>query len=176
MTAATCQTQIATGASPSYANAETGGVFDKADSLTATTPVTVSSSLSPGTHYSWIKNFVLDVTVAGTTTITNRKVYLSGNPAQGLYVFWKAVAIANYAQAASGTSPTDSTSNGAVPAGYTLMTTTKMQYDGSSFPSTATGPNGNNMIVCVLGVDNTYADVSGNGVSLPSIEIDYDEF
>jgi hypothetical protein len=172
MSAATVQAQIATGASPSWANAEGGIKFNLADSATSTTPVAIPTTT--GTNFSWIKNLALSVTVAGTTAITNRTVKLSGSPSTGLALFFKDVAVASYAQAASGNRPTSSGSNGATPSGYTAMTTTAQQYDNTSHATSATGPNGD-MCVVVMGVDNLYTAGAGNAVSLPDITLSYDE-
>lgn len=172
MGAATCQAQLATGASPSYANVETGCTFNLADSATSTTPIAIPTTT--GTNFSWIKNFVIAVTVAGTTTLSNRTVKMSGSLTTGLGLFWKAVAVASYAQAASGNRPASSGSNGATPAGYTAMTTTATQYDGSSVSSGSTGPNGG-LCVCVMSVDNTYVGGAGSAISLGNIVLSYDE-
>lgn len=173
MGAATCQAQIGTGSSVSWANAEGGASFNLADSLTdTTTPVAIPSS--PGTNFSWIKNFSLAVTGTGTTHITNRRISLSGSTASGIQLFWKDVAVASYAQAASGNKPSNSGSNGATPAGYTLMTTSPAQWDNTSVATSGSGPNGD-MVVVVAGVDNTYAGGAGASTSLPSLTINYDE-
>lgn len=172
MGACTAQAQIATGASPSYANAETGIVFNLADSQTSTTPIAIPTTT--GTNFSWIKNLVIAVTVAGTTTLSNRTVKMGSSPTTGLGLFWKAVAVASYAQASSSNRPSSSGSNGATPSGYTAMTTTATQYDGSSVSSGSTGPNGS-LCVCVMSVDNTYSSGAGSAISLPSIILQYDE-
>lgn len=172
MAAATCQAQIGTGATVSWANAEGGIKFNREDTATGTTPVPIPTAT--GTNFSWIKNLVLAVTVAGTTAITNRRISMSGATATGLQLFWKAVAVASYAQAAAGNLPAAAGTNGATPAGYTLMTTTPVQYDNTSVATSGTGPNGS-MTVCVLGVDNTFAGGPGNATALPSLTITYDE-
>lgn len=173
MGAATCQVQAGTGASVSWANAEGGVTFNLADSITdTTTPISVPTST--GTVFSWIKNLVLAVTSAGTTTISNRNIYQSGNPSTGLALFWEAVAVASYAQAASGNRPASSGSNGATPAGYTAMTNSAAVYDSSSVASSGTGPNGK-MAVVVLACDHTYAGGAGTAISLPNILFQYDE-
>jgi hypothetical protein len=172
MAAATVQGQAGTGASVSWANAETGVTFNLADSITATTPIAIPTTT--GTNFSWPKNLVTAVTVAGTTTMSNRTVKMGSSPSTGLALFWKAVAVASYAQAASGNRPASSGSNGATPAGYTLMTTTAAQYDNTSVATSSTGPNGS-MAVCVLGVDNTYVGGAGTAIALPNIVLSYDE-
>lgn len=174
MGAATCQIQLATGSGPSYANAEGGNtVMQLADSGSATTPP-IAIPTTTGTVFSWIKNFVLAVTVTGTTNISNRNVYMSSSPSTGLALFWKGVAVASYAQAASGNRPASSGSNGATPSTYTAMTTSPVQYDNSSVSTGSTGPNGE-LVVVVLGVDNTYTGGAGSSVSLPSLKLQYDE-
>lgn len=170
---ATCQGQIGTGATVSWANAEGGIKWNLADSATdTTTPIQVPTTT--GTNYSWIKNLVLAVTATGTTTLSNRRVYMGSSPSTGLTLDWEAVAVASYAQAASGNRPASAGSNGAVPSGYTAMTTSAAVYDSASVASSSTGPNGK-MAVCVLGVDNTYVGGAGTNVATPSIILEYDE-
>jgi hypothetical protein len=156
----------------SWASAEGGCKFNLADSLTNTTPVAIPTAT--GTNFSWIKNLVLAVTVAGTTTMSNRTVKMGSSPTTGLALFFKDVAVGSYAQAASGNRPASSGSNGATPAGYTAMTTTAQQYDNTSVATSGTGPNGD-MCVCVMSVDFTYAGGAGNAISLPNIVLSYDE-
>ena len=173
MGAATCQAQLGTGATVSWANAETGIVFQLADSQTATTPP-IAIPTSTGTVFSWIKNLVLSVTATGTTTISNRRISLASSPATGLNLWFQAVAVASYAQAASGNRPASSGSNGATPSGYTQATTSTQVYDSTGVASSSTGPNGK-MCVMVLGVDNSYTGGAGSSVSLPNIIETYDE-
>lgn len=172
MGAATVQAQIATGASPSYANAETGAKWNREDSLAGTTPVPIPTVT--GTNFSWIKNFALVVTGTGTTTMSNRRVNYSGSPATGLGLFFKDVAVASYAQAASGNKPTDSGSNGATPAGYTAMSSSTQLWDNTSVSTGSTGVNGD-LCVCVLGVDHTYSGGPGSAQAAPSLVFSYDE-
>jgi len=172
MGACVAQAQIGTGSSVTWANAETGAKFSREDSLAGTTPVPIPTAT--GTNFSWIKNFVLAVTTLGTTNISNRRISMSGAAASGLQLFWKGVAVASYVQAASGSMPTASGTNGATPAGYTLMTTSLVVYDSASVSSGSTGPNGM-MAVCCLGVDFTFAGGPGSATALPSISLTYDE-
>ncbi|SRR5260221_13861488 len=172
MTVAVTQGQCGTGATVTWANAEGNIVFSREDSIIGTTPTPVPSAT--GTNFSWIKNLVLAVTSTGTTNITNRRISMSVTPPTGIQLFWKAVAVASYAQAASGNKPTDSGSNGATPAGYTLMTTSLALYDNTSVATSATGPNGS-MVVVVCGIDRTYVGGAGNAIVLPNPIISYDE-
>lgn len=172
MAAATCQAQAGTGASVTFANAEGGAKFNLADSLTATTPIAIPTAT--GTVFSWVKHFVLAVTGTGTTTINNRRISMATSPATGLQLHWKQVAVASYVQSASGTRPSASGSNDAVPSGYTLMTTTPALYDNTSVATSGTGANGD-MADVVLGVGFNYAGGPGSAQAVPSIIITYDE-
>ena len=173
MGAATAQGQAGTGGSVSWANAEGGVTFNLADSITSTTtPIAIPTAT--GTNFSWLKNLVIAVTVTGTTSFTNRTIKMSTTTSTGLAMWYKAVAVASYAQAASGNRPTASGSNGATPAGYTSMTTSAVQYDNTSVASSGSGPNGS-MAVCVIGVDNLYVGGAGTAIALPSIVLSYDE-
>ena len=172
MAAAVCQGQLGTGATVSWANAETGITFNLADSATSTTPVGIPTAT--GENYSWIKNLVLAVTTTGTTTISNRRVSMSGSATTGLYLYWQAVAVASYAQAASGNRPASVGTNNTTPSGYTAATTSTAVYDSSSVASSSTGPNGK-MCVMVAGVDNTYTGGAGSATALPNIVLTYDE-
>lgn len=173
MSAATCQIQIGTGASVSWSNGEGGITHSRDDALNGTTPV--PEPTSAGTDYTWIKNCVLAVTVTGTTNISNRRISIVSSLSTGLYLFWKAVAVASYVQASSSSKPTDNgTTNGATPSGYTLMSTTATVYDNTSVATSSTGPNGS-MAVVVCGVDSTYTGGAGSAIALSNIIITYDE-
>lgn len=172
MGAATVLAEAGTGAAVSWATAEGGVTWNLADSITSTAPVSIPTAT--GTNFSWIKNLVLCVTVAGTTSFTNRTVKMSGSLSTGLALFWKDVAVASYAQAASGNRPASSGSNGATPAGYTAMTTTAQQWDNTSHASSSTGPNGD-MCVIVAAVDFTYVGGAGSAISMNNVILSYDE-
>jgi hypothetical protein len=172
MSASTTQAQIGTGSSVSWANAETGAKFNREDTLSGTTPVPIPPIT--GTNYSWIKNFVLAVTITGTTNITNRRISMSGGTPTGILLFWKAVAVASYVQSSSGDKPTDSGSNGSTPSSYTMITTSTAQYDNTSIATSSSGPNGS-MVVCVSGVDNTYTAGGSTATVLPNLILTYDE-
>lgn len=173
MAAATCQTRLGTGASVTWADAESAGVkLNRYDSATDVTPIPIPATT--GTKYSWIKNFVLYVTVTGTTSISNRRVSQSAATPTGVQLFWKTVAVASYVQAASGNMPADDAADGHTPSGYTLMSTTPAQYDNASVSTGSTGPNGA-MAVCCLGVSSTYTGGPDSAAVLPSFVITYDE-
>lgn len=173
MGAATVLAELGTGSSVTWADAESAGiVWNRDDSASGTTPVPVPTAT--GTKYSWIKNLALYVTVAGTTSMSNRKIYLATSPATGLTFSFKAVAVASYAQAASGNLPADGGTDGATPSGYTAMTTSAQTWDATSTSTSSTGPNGK-MAVCVAGLDSTYAGGPGSANTAPSLKLSYDE-
>lgn len=172
MAAAVVQAQIGTGGSagnPTWANAETGIKFNREATATGTTPIPIPTAT--GTHYSWIKNLALVVTTAGTTSISNRNISMSGACATGLQLMWKTVAVASYVVPASGNMPADDTGgNLQVAAGYTLMTTSPAQYDNASVSTAITPPLPNgSMAVVILGVGNTFAGGPGSATTVPSI-------
>lgn len=181
MAAATCQAQIGTGASVSWASAEGGIKFSREDSAVGTTPVPIPTAT--GTNFSWLKHLVLAVTGAGTTNITNRRISMSGATSTGLYLYWIINAVASYAQASGTNMPAASGSDNAVPARtgaypssgtFTLMTTSPVQYDNASVATSGTGPNGT-MCIVVLGVDHGFVGGPGSATALPSLTITYDE-
>ncbi len=172
MGAATVAVYGGTGSSVTWANVESATKFNLNDDYTSTTPIQIPTST--GTNYSWIKNTVLYVSATGTTAITNRTVKMGSSPATGLKLHFKQVAVASYAQAASGNRPSSSGSNGATPSGYTAMTTSAQQYDNTSVATSSTGPNGD-MCVLVAGLDNAYAGGPGNANAVPNIVYSYDE-
>ncbi len=166
---------VFTGGSFSGVTAESGFKFNRDDTLSGTTPIPIPTAT--GTNFSWIKNLALDVVTAGTTSISNRRIYAGSAPSTGLGLFYKSVASGSYAQAASGNLPSASGSNGATPAGYTAMATSlggSTAYDASSVSTATQGINGT-LAVCVLGVDFSFAGGPGNATALPTVNITYDE-
>jgi hypothetical protein len=153
---------------PAGASAEGGIKFNREDTQSGTTPVEVPTST--GTEFSWIKQIALEVTATDTTDIDNRRVYLGGAPTSGLKVHFKNGAA--YDQADSGNMPTASGSAGAVPAGYTEVSTTPQVYDADAVAAGSTGRNGD-FCVLVAGASNGLS--AGSAVALPDILIVYDE-
>lgn len=174
MGAAVVQGRAVTGSGAgTAANAEGGVTFNLADSITdTTTPIQVPTAT--GTNFSWIKNLCLSVTSTGTTNMSNRRIANSTTASTGLALFWKDLAVASYAQAASGNRPGATGSNGSTPAGYTLNSTSSAQWDNTSVSTGSTGINGD-LVVTVLGVDNTYVGGGGTAITLPSLLLSYDE-
>lgn len=182
MAAAVTRLDIYTGASPVFTGGSFAGVtaeggikFNREDTLVGTTPIPIPTAT--GTNFSWIKNLALDVTTAGTTAISNRRIYLASAPATGLNVFYKSVVSGSYAQSASGNLPAAGGANGATPAGYTAMATSlggSTAYDASSVSTATQGINGS-LAVCVAAVDFSFAGGPGNATALPNILLTYDE-
>lgn len=171
--AAVVEASIYTGAGPTRASAESGGVtFGTSDAVLSTSPV-VKPVTADSTNYSWYKVFGLHVSSGGgTTDISNRDIYLGSALATGLYLFFDAAA--TYTQAAGGNKPADSTaSDGAVPTDYTLLTESPQLYDAASEAATNSARNGDYVQV-VAGVGTSFAGGAGDA-SLPNILLDYDE-
>lgn len=169
--AATVQARIFT--EGSGANAETGIVFNREDSQSGTTPV--PKPTATGTNYSWYKNLALYVTAGGgSTSLSNRKARITASPAAGLLLCFKDGG-ATYVQATGSNKPADNTSaNGAVPTGWTQLTTTFQTWDATSVAATNNARNGN-FVQVLLGVDATYAGGAGSNIALPTLELQYDE-
>lgn len=158
---------------PAGVTAETGGTLSRSDALapaSGTAPVPVPTSA--GTNYSWIQLHALEVTATDATSISNRTVKLGSALPTGAFVYFKQQA--TYAQPASGNKPADNAStNAAVPAGYTLLTTSAQTYDAGTDSAGTLGRSGD-FCELVGGVDNNYAGGAGQ-VTLPNVVYTYDE-
>lgn len=174
--AATIQAKISTSSGPTNANAETGITFSKDDAATGTTPVQIPTST--GTNYSYYKFLYLDVTSGASTSMSNRRVYLSGSPTTGLHLYFKAAA--SYTQPTGGnTGPADSTStNNDTPATFTEVTATTLGgahvWDSGSDSVSSTGRSGD-YLQLVFGVGSNYSGGAGSATALPDIKMAYDE-
>ncbi len=169
MAAAVVRIAISTGATAgAMANAEASTVYNREDTLTGTAPV--PKPTAAGTRYSWHKNLHLEVTTAGTTNISNRNVKLGSAPSAGLKLYY--LSTATFAQAALAAAD-NGTTDDAVPAGYTALTTVDQVYDAASV-ATPLGKNGN-YLRTALGVSNLYVGGAGNAVALPALQITFDE-
>ena len=177
--AATVKAYVATGATPTLASADSAdsasikfGRDDNANS-TATLPIPTAT----GTHYSYFKCLLLDVTATGETSISNRKISVASALATGLTLWFKDQA--TYTQnngtqgTAAGNYPADAGTNGATPSGYTAVTTTPALWDNTSVSSGSSGRNGD-YVQTALGVDFTFTG-GGGTASLPNLQISYDE-
>lgn len=173
MAAAQVQIQQATGSGGTLASAEGGVCFNREDSIAGTTnPIPIP--VTTGTNFSYPKYLCTSVTVAGTTTLSNRKIWSDGAPTTGLALFYKAAA--SYTQATA-VAAADSGSNGATPAGYTALPTASgsaATWDATGVSTASTGKNGN-YVVLALGVSNTYTGGAGTGIALPALKFQYDE-
>jgi hypothetical protein len=171
MGAATTQVQYFGGSPslPAGANAETGIVWSREDTQTGTTAVPVP--VLTATNYSWWKNLALVVTVTGTTHITNRRLVLAATPTTGLTMSYRA---ASYVQPTVANQIAAGVTNGAVPAGFTALSTSSSQYDNTSVSTGSTGVNGS-MLQLVLGADASYAGGYGTSIGLSLLALLYDE-
>lgn len=165
----------ASASEPAGSSIETGFTFNREDSKTGTTPIPIPTAT--GTNYSWRKNIALSVTSAGPTAISNRRVYLSGAPATGLSLFYKAAS--TYTQASSGDKPADSTaSNNATPSGYSVLNATTLGgahvWDAQSLSAGSAARNGD-FLVLLLGVGFNFAGGAGAATALPTFNFAYDE-
>jgi hypothetical protein len=164
---------------PAGANAETGAIFNRTDSLSGTTPVPIP--VAAGNAFSYLKAFQLAVTATSTTTINNRTVRVSAGLATGLGMHWKTDTQANWSatfdQSSASKAPTDTSgtnSAGTAPSGYTLTTTSAVQYDNTSQVSSSTGIGTTLLLAMLIAVDATYAGGPGSA-SLGNIILGYDE-
>lgn len=177
--AATVRAYCATGATPTLASADSADAAsikygrDDNQNSTATIPIPTAT----GTHYSYLKYLLLDVTVIGATNITNRRIALASALATGLALYFQNQA--TYTQnngtqgVAAGDYPADAGTNGAAPSGYTAVTIANQVWDNTSVSTGATGKNGN-YVQTVLAVDNTFTG-GGGTAALPNIDLTYDE-
>ena len=178
---ATVQAQYFGGSSslPAGTNAESGITYNRVDNQTGTTPVPIP--VSAGVNFSYLKALALAVTATSTTTINNRTARLSAGLATGLGLHYKAVGQANWGSQLDQTSatkaPTDTTganNAGSPPTGYTLTTTSAVQYDNTSQTTTATGIGTQQLLATLLAVDATYVGGPGSA-SLGNLIMGYDE-
>lgn len=170
--AATVQAQISTGATPTVTNAETGIAFGLADAQDASASP-ILKPVGTGTNYSYYKTLHLQVTAGGgSTSISDRKIRFASAPAAGLYGFFKDGGT-TYAQATAGNKPADTTAaNGAVPSGWTALSTAFQTWHAGAVAATNGQRNGNYVQVLV-GVGGDYAGGAGAAIALPNLELQY---
>lgn len=169
---ATVRASIATGVGPTLASAASGIKFNREDTQSgASAPVPVPTTT--GTNFAWVKQLLLEVIAPDATSLSNRKVLLSGVASAGL-VLWFKDGTATYVQPASDNKPTDSGANGATPAGYTACSTSAQTWDPAIVSAGSAGRNGN-FITVVLGVDFRYVGGAGSAITLPELKLQYDE-
>lgn len=165
---------VATGAGPTNADAEATGIkFNKEDTAVGTTAI--PKPTAAGTVYSWYKTLFLQVVSGGgSTSISNRKIRMASAPSAGLTLNWKDGAD-TYTQATDSNNPADDGStDDAVPATWTAMTTSFVTTDATSEAATNSTRSGN-YIQVLLGVSNLYVGGAGSAIALPNIEVQYDE-
>jgi len=164
---------------PAGANAETGITFNRVDTQSGSTPVPIP--VSAGVNFAYLKALALAVTATSTTTISNRTVRLSAGLASGLGMHWKPVAQGNWGasldQSTATKAPADTTgTNNAstAPGGYSVTTTSPVQFDNTAQSTSATGIGTVQLLAMLLAVDATYAGGPGSA-SLGNIILGYDE-
>jgi hypothetical protein len=176
--AASIKVYISTAGTETWgASAETGIKFNRDATVAGTTaPVPIPTS-APGTNYSWHKNLALycDSATGAGTSISNRKIYLSGAPATGLALYYKDVA-GTYTAPALAAANSAAASPPVTPAGYTALTTTPATYQAGATTS-ANATRAGDIIQVALGVaDSTVFTGGGNSnTALPNILFSYDE-
>lgn len=153
-----------------------GIVFNREDSKANNSVlVAVPIPLVAGTVYSWPKLVALEVMVAGTTTISNRRISLAAPPPIGVH--WYVKAQAAYVQPSAAGMPADAATDAAVPAGYTEVTAAALVvFDVAAVSSAALGRNGGFAQV-LQGIDSQYAANGGQAglIPDPTYRLTYDE-
>lgn len=156
---------------PAGVTAESGFKYNRADSQSGTTPI--PKPTATGTAFSHVKQLALNVTASFASAITDRGIKLSSSLTSGLTVGF--LGHATYLDQTGGTGAgSDSGSNGAVPSGYTAVTTSNQTWHAGSVSAGSTGRNGN-FCRLVLGVDNTYAGGAGSAIAIPDHVAQYTE-
>jgi hypothetical protein len=157
---------------PAGATAESGFKYNLADSLSGTTPVVKPAAT--GTAFSFVKQLALEVTGTFASTIGTLQVKLGSSLTSGLTVGF--LGHATYLNQTGGTGAgSDSGSNGAVPSGYTAMTTTYQTYDATTGISVASTGRKGTFCRVAAGVDNTYAGGASSATAMPDHSIQYTE-
>lgn len=186
MAAATLQAAVYHGATltPTVTNAESGIVFNRSDDEAGTVRVPVPANI-PGSNYANYKMLRLNVTVAGTTTISNFGYRKSGSEPSGVKFFAAVSPPSVYAQCtgtagALGNRPPDSVAALAsspdpnTPSGYIPVEASVTSFDAGAYSTAATGALGNFLQV-LLGISHLYAGGPSAGAALPSLILQYDE-
>lgn len=186
MAAATLQVAVYHGpnATPTVVNAESGIVFNRSDDELAVSRVPVPANI-PGSNYANYKLLRLTVTTPGTTVISNFGYRKSGTEPSGVRFFAAVTAPTDYQQCTGsasdlGNRPPDSVAALAAspdpntPNGYLPVVGSVTAFDAGEYPTTATGPLGNYLQVC-LGISHLYAGGPSAAAALPALVLQYDE-
>lgn len=190
MTVATIKTQVVHGptGTPVYTDIEAPGVlhFNRQDDEAIGSPV-VAPSGSLHSTYSNYKSLRLNVSVAGTTTVSNLRVRTVSAMPTGLGLFGLTTAPSSYTQctgagATQGNRPADSTAALTAspapntPASYSAVpaSPSSLQFDSASYATTATGAFGK-FCQLVGGISDQYVGGAGSAIAVPQIQVQYDE-
>jgi hypothetical protein len=169
---ASVQIKINHGSTPTLTSAESGFTFGRDDIVVSETPIPKPDAL--GTNYSFAKTLHLHVVSGGgSTSISNRKIRLGSSLATGLYMYFKN-GTDTYNQATDVIYANNTTANGFVPSGWTLLTTDFQVWDNDLVSATNNTINGDYVLVA-LGVAYSYIGGAGAQISIPNIIIQYDE-
>ena len=157
---------------PAGASAEGGIKYNRADSLTGTTPI--PRPTSAGTNNSFVKQLALEVTASDATAISNRTIRFNGALATGLGLFFLGHATYLDQTGGTGAPADDGTTNGVTPSGYAAVTGSAQGYHSNSASAGSTGRNGN-FCRTVATVSNNYAGGAGSAITLTDVILGYDE-
>lgn len=172
--AATVQVWTATGAANAIqlSSAETGFTFGRNDAVIASTAIPRPDTT--GTAYSFAKTLLLQVTaVSGGTSLSNRRIRLESAPATGVYLFFRSIG-ATYTQATAAVSADYVGTNGYIPNGWTLLSTTFQTWDAASATAVASQRNGAYVQVAI-GIGQNYLGGAGAAIAIPNLVVQYDE-
>lgn len=169
---ASVQVQLIRGAagSPVTANAASGFTFGRDDQVFAEDPVPRPETT--GTAYSFAKTLALYVVTGAATSFSNRKIRLESTPTSGLYFYIRAAS--SYTQATLPIAPDTVAADGYVPDGWTLLSTTFVEWDAAEVAAT-TGTRNGAYLEIALGVGYGYIGGAGSSVAIPNLVVQYDE-
>lgn len=162
-------------ASSGGGSAEGGIKFNRDATIVGTTAPVPIPTTATSTNYSWHKNLALYCTSAtgAGTSISNRKIYLSGAAATGLALYYKDV-VGTYAQPAAAATDVTTGTSPVTPAGYTALSTTPATYQAGATTS-ANATRAGDILQVALGVGDGFTGGGGSNTTLPNILMAYDE-
>ena len=169
---AVVQIKINYGSTPTLTDASAGFTFGRDDSVQSGTALPKPDAL--GTNYSYAKTLHLHViSGGGSTALSNRKIRLASSPETGIYMYFKNGGD-SYTQATDVIYANNTTANGFVPSGWTLLSTDYQTWDSTLNNATNNTKNGN-YVLLAIGIAYSYIGGAGSAISIPNIVIQYDE-